>query len=100
MDSSFDDVALIRAHECKLLQAVRVLEQVCHHLHTPAEDTRNSSDGLRGQALQAHRRSHELLVDAARLIAMAERLVAEARAIRTEYTHLRSGHEKPAANCP
>lgn len=85
MDPKFDEVALIAAYERKLLQAVGVLEQVHHHLSTSAEDTRDSSNALRGQALQAQRRSREVLGDAERLTALAERFIAEARAIRAEY---------------
>lgn len=81
MDPNFDNASLIGAYERKLLQAVDVLEHVRDHLRAPAEE---AHDALRSQALQAQRRSRELIGDAARLIALAEQFVAEARAIRAE----------------
>lgn len=86
MDSRLEDVVLVRAHERKLREAVGVLEQVRHHVFDAARELRDSSQALHRQAAQAGRRSRDLVADAARLTAVAEQLIADARAIQGERT--------------
>jgi len=85
MRSSVEE-RVLRSHQHKLLEAVDALSQARQRLLAAAVDRRESAAALGHQAAQGWRRSHEVLSDADHLIARAERLVAEARAIHGEST--------------
>lgn len=84
MDSNRGDLALVLAHERKLVETLDFLKQARERVLAAAADVRDSSLALKRQAALAECRSHQLLVDGAGLTATAERLFVEAKAIHGE----------------
>jgi septum formation topological specificity factor MinE len=84
MEQSLGDLSLVLAHERKVRQAVWVLELVRDQVLAAMADAVDSSDALQREASQTEHRSRQLIGEAIRLTATAERLVAEARAIHGE----------------
>lgn len=84
MDSNRGDLALVLAHERKLVETFDVLWQARQRLLAGAADVRDSSLALKRQAALAECRSQQLLIGAAGLTATAERLFVEAKAIHGE----------------
>jgi hypothetical protein len=84
MGPNADDLLLVRAHQGKVLEAMRALTEVRQHVLAAAADARDSARALNGEARQVRRRSDALLSEARRLAATAERLIAEATAIHSE----------------
>jgi hypothetical protein len=86
MASGTDNRLLARAHQGKVLEAMRVLTDLRRHVLAAAADARDSARALDSEARQACRRSDDLLAEARRLAATAERLLAEAAALHGERT--------------